>query len=117
MTSLPERSLAFCDLFEAELLLELMFRYWQHPCADDPEYRNHVLESAASVLAEAARGVIHIQDLPPEKMNLVAAVFYVERCAAAEPSESPMVAESRVEWLERVHRALPSCFCDPDTMV
>ena len=45
--SIARASLKLSGLFEAELLLELMLRYWNHPLADDRDFRNNLLENAA----------------------------------------------------------------------
>jgi hypothetical protein len=51
--SVAKRCLAFSGLFEAEVLIELMLRYWGHPLATDKDFRESLLESAASVLGTA----------------------------------------------------------------
>jgi hypothetical protein len=48
--------LAFSGLYEAELLIELMLRHWQHPLAEDGEFRNNLLEGAADVLRSCVAG-------------------------------------------------------------
>ena len=35
-----DAAIRFCGLFEAELLVDLMLRYWEHPCAGDREVVN-----------------------------------------------------------------------------
>jgi len=64
--------LAFTGLFEAELLIQLMLRYWEHPLAADSDYRNHLLESACEVLRSSIAGERLMEDIPPKQMNFVA---------------------------------------------
>lgn len=70
-----ERSYQLTGLFEAELLVELMLKYWVHPFADDSEYRASLLESATEVLRASTEGTQFHPNLKPEDMNLVAAVW------------------------------------------
>jgi hypothetical protein len=102
---------AFCSLFEAEVLLELMMQRWDHPFADNESYRSGLLESATELLstsAEESCSQIFIEDLAPEDMNFVAAVWYCEWCGAQDDREQ---YELRQEWLKEVRRVFPSCFC------
>jgi hypothetical protein len=114
MASLAKRCLAFCSLFEAEVLLELMMRHWDHPLANDKDFRNALLESATEVLQEAVRGrTVFIEGLPPKKMNFVAAVYYCESISADPATgEDRAIIEGRQRWCENLRRALPSCFVD-----
>jgi hypothetical protein len=100
-------------MFEAELLLELMLRHWQHPLADDAEFRNHLLETATAVLDEAVRGTSLVEGVSPADMNFIAAVYYAELRASEESHNSSELRQVREMWLARVRRCLPSCFCDP----
>ena len=115
-----ERSLSICPLFESEMLAELMLRYWNHPLADQAEFREHLLEAATEVLRTAAddpRNNVFIQRLPSSEMNLVAAIWYVEHCAVEDArSEGEKGVEERLHWLSIVRHALPSCFCDPNDL-
>ena len=107
--SIAKESFRITGLFEAELLVELMLRFWQHPFADDADFRNRLLENAASALQAAISGHKLIEDLKPDKMNLVAAVYYVESLDLFDDNEQdPDQLESRREWLEKVRRSLPS---------
>lgn len=112
-----EQSLSICPLFESELLTELMLRYWDHPLADQADFREQLLEAATDVLrsaVEAPMGNVFIQGLPSREMNLVAAIWYVEHCAIEDAqNEGERGIEERLRWLGAVRRALPSCFCDP----
>lgn len=112
--NLARRCFAFGNLFEAELLLELMLRFWRHPFADDADYRNNLHSSAMEVLREAAKGRRFMQDVPPKQMNFVAAVWYVEWNSVTANSEDP--AKRRRAWLQAIRKALPSCFCDPELL-
>jgi hypothetical protein len=113
--SIAKRSARYTGLFEAELLLELMLRYWQHPLADEREFRNELLEKAAEALRTAAQGQQLIEELPAGDTNLVAAIWYVE-WAALSASHEVQHRQAREDWLERVRRSLPSCFCDPSLL-
>jgi hypothetical protein len=47
----------------------------------------------------------------------VAAVWYAESLALADPSEiSPAELQLRKQWLSTLLKALPSCFCNPDRL-
>ena len=116
MSSIAEKSLHFCQLFEAELLLELMLRQWDHPLADDGEYRSQLLETTTRVLEEAARGTSFIESVAPSNMNFVAALYYAETRACEDSHDSPEVRPLRENWLRKVRHCLPSCFCDPSLL-
>jgi hypothetical protein len=112
--SVTRRSLQLTGLYEAELLTELMLRYWDHPLANNPDYRNDLLETATQALQHAADGGRLLDSLSPENTNLVAAIWYAEwaamRASAAEdPGE---VHGKRQRWLDELKRAIPSCFTD-----
>jgi len=116
--SVAQRSLEFCDLYEAELLTELMLRYWGHPLADDDEYRNGLLESSVEILRVSTEGQQLTEDIPAHVMNFTAAVWYAESTAiSSEMDDSSETAEKRRVWLEVVRRAIPASFCDPDDVV
>ncbi|MCI0638028.1 MAG: hypothetical protein L0Y72_21275 [Gemmataceae bacterium] len=110
--NLAKRCLAFSGLFEAELLIELMLRFWNHPLSDDQDYRNELLENAVEVLRASAKGQRFMEDMPPNKMNFVSAVWYAEWNGLDASLEKRMRLR-RKQWLERIRRSLPSCFCDP----
>jgi hypothetical protein len=113
VSSIAQRSLALCQTFEAELLLELMLRHWGHPLADDSEFRNHLLETATAVLDEAVQGTTFVEGVPPADTNFVAAVYYAETLAFQECIDAPQQRNLREAWLTSIRRCLPSCFCDP----
>lgn len=116
--SLPSLLLQFSGTFEYELLVRLCLKQWEHPYADDVEYCNNLLESATEVLREASTGQQHLASVPPQSMNLVAAMWYVESIAEQDfTSESAFESDSRRVWLAGIKRALPSCFCDPDDLL
>jgi len=110
--SIAARCLALSGLFETELLLELMLRFWKHPLADDSEFRNQLLELAVELLRVAVDGHEVLQSIPPEEVNLVLAIWAAESNSAND-SGSVQVTE-RIEWLERVKHAIPSCFASQD---
>ena len=113
MLSIAEQSLALCQTFEAELLVELMLRQWEHPLADDSEFRGQLLETATAVLDEAVRGTRFIEGVPASSMSFVAALYYAELRACEDAGGSSQSMEARHRWLTRVRHCLPSCFCDP----
>ena len=112
--SLAKKCLAFSGLFEAEVLVELMLRYWEHPLAANAEFRNSLLESACEVLRSSIAGQRLVEDIPPKQMNFVAAVWYVEWNALN--SRQAERKSQRRKWLDRVRKAIPSCFCPPDRL-
>jgi len=114
--SIAEKSLELTGLFESELLVELMLRYWKHPRADDPEYRNILIEGAAEALRAAIAHHTLIEGLPPDKTSLVAAIWYAEWAGLDSGDASGQELVERRNWLDEVRRALPSCFCDPDLL-
>jgi hypothetical protein len=112
--SVAKKCLAFSGLFEAEPLIELMIRYWAHPLASDPDFRNELLEGAAAALRLSIAGQQLMEDIPPKQMNFVAAVWYVEWCAVGNGAEDPR--GKRNAWLKKIRRTIPSCFCRPDRL-
>lgn len=116
--SIAKRSLSFTGVFESELLLELMLRFWNHPLAGDAEFRNELLERAAEALRAAVAGSQLIEDLHPANVNLVAAIWYAELTSFDQGADDypAELAPQRQEWLETVRRTLPSCFCNPDLL-
>ena len=113
MSSIARKSLALCQTFEAELLLELMLRHWEHPLADDSEFRGQLIETVTEVLNEAVRGTSFVEGVPPKDMNFVAAVYYAELRAIEEMDDTLEEKQHRMQWLTILRRCLPSCFCDP----
>ena len=104
-----ERALQLVGSFEAELLLELMLRYWSHPQADDRYFRNGLLETMSEVLLASSRGETFIDGLSPKDMNFVAAAWFIESTAHADSNGA-----KRAEWAVKVRQAVPSCFVDED---
>src|SRR6267154_1271415 len=100
--SVARRCLECASLFEAELLTELMLRYWKHPLADDSEFRNDLLETATQALQNAANGAQLLDSLAPENTNLVAAIWYAEWAAmrTSEAEDPPDIHQQRENWLE-----------------
>lgn len=107
-------------LFEAELLIELMLRYWNHPLCNDRWFCDQLLENASEALRQSIAGTQLIDGLKPKHMNLVAAAYYVEWSTVSamqqQPSTTPEI-KRREEWLAAIRRAIPSCFCDPENLV
>jgi hypothetical protein len=115
--SIAKACLRFTGLFEAELLTELMLRFWNHPLANEAEFRSGLLETAAEVLQRSADGERLFAELDPKRVNFVAAVWHVESVSLAERSDIlPAERDLREKWLETLLKALPSCFCDPDLL-
>ena len=115
--SLAEESLKLTGLFEAELLIELMLRHWNHPHAANPTFRASLLENSVEVLQLAVNGTSLIEGLKPDRMNLVAAVWCAEASALDRvEGESPRIIEQRKNWVDTVRRAVPSCFCDHELL-
>jgi hypothetical protein len=112
--SVAKKCLAFSGLFEAELLLELMLRFWQHPLAGDEEYRNELLEGTAGVLRSCINGQKVMEDIPPDEMNFVAAAWYAEWNTVSSGAED--LHGLRRLWLDKVRQSIPSCFCRPDSL-
>lgn len=111
-------SLRFCQMFEGELLTELMLRYWEHPLAEDAEYRNGLIENAAKAIRMSMDGERLMEGLQPSQMNFVAAVWYAEWTSLQSTSSEIPAAElhQREAWLKAVRGAVPSCFCDQNDL-
>jgi hypothetical protein len=107
-------TIRFCGLFEAELLVDLMLRYWNHPLLGDKELMNYLVEAASEILKRSKGGDVFFEEIDPEDMNFVAAVWYAEFCHVQDSNEPDV--EKRRDWLQGVRRSLPSCFCDPDDL-
>src|SRR5262249_49679165 len=108
-----ELCLEFSGLFEAELLTELMLKYWRHPIADDRDFRENLLETAAEALRHAAVGNRLFESLSAENTNLAAAIWFAEWSAVNPPQGAdPPHAIQRRQWLESVRDSIPSCFVD-----
>lgn len=116
--SIAENSYNLTGMFEAELLVELMLKYWNHPYAKDGEFRQQLLESASAVLVASINGEKIIEGVDPSDMNLVAAVWYAEVTAQAIDFEKhDEVVELRKVWSQALRHSVPSCFSDPDDLV
>ena len=114
--STAKQSYDFSGLFEAELLLELMLRFWQHPLAEDVSFRNWLLDGTSEALRQSLEGTTLLEDIKPEDMNFIAAMWYVEWCAL-NTATTDAISLQRQQWLETVRRTLPSCFCDPSDLL
>jgi hypothetical protein len=113
MTKL-EAEIALCGLFEAELLARLILKNWEHPRESDDDFVQYLVESAAEVLTRSHSGEQFFEDVRPEDMNFVAAIWFAEASQVTDTSEPDF--EARREWLAKVQRALPSCFCNPEEL-
>ena len=116
MKSIAEKCLEMTSLFEAELLVRLMLRNWEHPFANDEDFANGLLEGASGALRSASQGEQLIEGVPPTKLNFVAAVWYAEHCAVETAEAASETIEARKNWLSVVRKTLPSCFCDPSDL-
>ena len=115
--SMAKVALKFTGLFESEVLVELMLRYWKHPYADDAEYRCSLLESASEVLRSSIKGEKLLEGVEPQNMNLIAAIWTVETFAVSqEPGADGKELRERKAWLKKVRRSIPSCFCNPELL-
>lgn len=114
--STAAESLRFTALFEAEVLTQLLLDRWGHPSAKSSEYAQELLEQAADILRQSARGIGFIENVEPSDMNYIAAAWYAEWSSVAnDPSSDP--GGRRRAWLDAVRRTFPSCFCDPNELI
>lgn len=94
-----------------------MLRYWDHPLADDRDYRSALVEAAAEVLRASAEGEKLFEDLKAQNVNFVAAMCYAESLTINSPSDvSATERDLRQQWLDKIQRVIPSCFCNPDML-
>jgi hypothetical protein len=113
--SIAKACLRFTGLFEAELLVELLLRHWNHPLADDEKFRTALLEAASEVLRASVGGERLFQEIEPQNVNLVAAIWYAESQSVDESAElEESERKLRRDWLDTILRTIPSCFCDPE---
>lgn len=90
-----------------------MLRYWNHPNANDADFRNDVLEIAAEALRAAVAGQTLIKGLPPAQMNLVSAIWFTEWNRIENDADVSHHEKAAVEaWLATLRRSVPACFCD-----
>jgi len=112
--SIAKGCLDFTGLYEAELLVELMLRFWKHPMADDKGFRTIVLEQAAESLQQAVMGTACLDELSAENTNFVAAVWCAEQVTWIDEEEGELAkSPARKRWRADVIRSIPSCFVDP----
>ena len=115
--SIARECLRFTGLFEAELLTELLLRFWKHPLADNSEFRSGLLESAAEVLQASVDGERLFDEVEPKNVNFVAALWYAESVSVSAPGEmSASEQAQRAQWLSTLIKVLPSCFCNPELL-
>lgn len=110
-----DKAIVFAGAFEAELLVMLMMKVWDHPQTGDSDAVHEIVENAAEVLNQSKMGTKFLEELEAEDMNFVAAVWYAETCQAIDPVDPHH--QKRQAWLDAIRRAIPSCFCDPDDLV
>jgi len=109
MSTIAKKSFAMTGLFEAEVLTELLLWRWEHPLRNDREFRRALLEDAATALRQAIDGEALCEEIPAEETNLIAALYFVEWSALQSGAED--ADGSRRQWLVKLRRSLPSCFC------
>jgi hypothetical protein len=115
--SVADECLRFSGFFEAELLIELMLRYWRHPFAYDAEFRNNLLETAAAALQASTTGERLFDGLDPPNVNFVAAIWYAEWNSINHGiGDEQNELAARRQWTEAVRHSLPSCFVNPDLL-
>ncbi|MBK8269424.1 MAG: hypothetical protein IPK83_14400 [Planctomycetes bacterium] len=115
MNSKLDVAIAFCGLFEAEVLTSLMLSHWGHPRATEKDLVIDLVETASEVLARARLGEKFVEGVQPTDMSFIAAIWYAEANQVHDSNDEDV--SLRREWLRKVQRSLPSCFCDPDDLV
>jgi hypothetical protein len=116
--SVARLSLQLTEAFEADILVMLLLKQWNHPCANDTDFRQTLLEAASEVLRASIRHERLFEEISLEKANLVAAIWCAEATtSSADQSISSKERALREHWLEAVRRSIPSCFCDPDFLL
>lgn len=109
--------LEFTGLYEAELLTELMLRYWRHPLAENDEFRAVVLDQAASILRDAVAGNACVETLSPENTNFVVAVWCAEQESWIDEQDALLSdPDERQRWRDDLRRSIPGCFVDPEML-
>ena len=114
-TSTAAECLRFTSLFEAEVLAQLLLDRWRHPQASGRTFASELVEQAREVLQQSRDGAVFIDNLEPQDMNFIAAVWYVEWLAVQNDAGIDHYKE-RVNWLKNVRHTFPSCFCDPSDL-
>src|SRR5438874_2397242 len=109
MKSTAKRCLEFSGLFEAELLVRLMLKNWNHPLAQNEEFADALLEGTAEALQASVRGEQLLDGIPPTSMNFVSAAWYVEHSALEMDPNAYGMVEERTAWLSAIRHSLPSC--------
>ena len=115
--TIAEKCLEFTGLYEAELLVELMLRYWRHPRCDDMDFRANLLDAASELLLSAVGGKVQLRGIPSSQTSLVLGIWLAESIDLANDNAIDSIERPlRDEWLHSVRRAIPSCFCDPSAL-
>lgn len=115
--SIAELALRFTGAFEAEVLVELLLRHYQHPMADDEGFKNNLLETAATILETSVKGEQYLEGLDPSNMNLIAAVWMAENLSLVEGEDQHNdLHDFRKKWLQDIRHVFPSCFCNQNML-
>lgn len=115
--SIVENSLMLTGFFEAEVLVALLLHRFDHPLAENSEFRLALLERASEILQEAVAGEKVVEELEPQDVNFIAALWLAESVQLDYDREcSRDERQRRDSWLSSVRQYLPSCFCDPDEL-
>jgi hypothetical protein len=115
--SIARRSLLLSGSFEADILVMLLLRNWNHPRSDDEDFRQNMLESAAEILQASLQGESLFEEISPQNVNLIAALCFAEATSlSADPSIGHKERELRQTWIDTIRRSIPSCFCDPELL-
>ena len=110
--STAARCLQFTSLFEAEALVQLMLDRWGHPLASDQKYARELVEDAGEIPRQSVDGERLLEDVEPEHVSFITAVWYVEWNTVSNDSGIEG-AQARKSWLDQVRHTFPSCFCNP----
>ena len=115
--SIAKGCLDFTGLYEAELLTELLLRFWRHPLAADEEFRRVLLEVATDILQNAVNGNPRLEGLAAENTNFVAALWCAEQITWVDDEDARLASpDERIRWREDVRRSVPSCFVNPNLL-
>jgi len=112
--NLPKILYQITGTFEYELLIELLLRNFNHPLADDTEFRNTIIETVAELLNRASKGET-FGNMQASHTNIVYSVWFVESDYVKRQSDPPF-KEQRLDWLNKIKRSMPSCFCSQDLL-
>ena len=115
--SVAKRSLLMTGSFEAEILVMLLLKNWEHPHHQDDDFRQSLLDCSADVLQTSVQGKRLFEEISPANVNLIAALCYAEATTlSGDPSIPQQERAMREKWIESIRRSMPSCFCEPDLL-